>query len=77
VKRSLRAVVVLLTIVVVGAFTVGGTLALVVPAGREVVFGTTSHGALTPELARPAERSIAYDADGDVMTRCSSRTGPR
>lgn len=68
VTRSLKALAALLTIVVVGAVAVGGSLALLVPAGREVVFGTTSHAALTPEIARPAERSIVYDANGDVMT---------
>ena len=67
-QRSVKAVVVFLAITVVGAFAVGGSLALMVPAGREVVFGTTSHAALTPEIARPAERSIVYDANGDVMT---------
>ncbi|MCU1430659.1 MAG: rane carboxypeptidase (penicillin-binding protein) [Actinomycetia bacterium] len=54
-------------IVVVGALALGGCLALVAPAFRTIIFGTTAYGSILPKLTRPAERSIVYDKYGNPI----------
>jgi penicillin-binding protein 1A len=68
VKQLVRVLATLVAIVVVGGAALGGSLALLVPAGREVVFGTTSHAALAAELTKPSERSLVYDRFGNLMS---------
>ncbi len=54
-------------IVVIGALALGGCFALIAPAARQVIFGTTAYGSILPKLSRPAERSIVYDTYGNPI----------
>jgi penicillin-binding protein 1A len=67
VSRTFRYIAWFTAIVVVGACALGGTLALAVPAGREMVFGTTAYGSVLPKVTKPAQRSIVYDRYGNPI----------
>jgi penicillin-binding protein 1A len=54
-------------IVTVGALALGGSLALAVPATRQVLFGTTAYGSVLPKITAPAQRSIVYDKYGNPI----------
>jgi penicillin-binding protein 1A len=54
-------------IVLVGALALGGSLALAVPAARQVMFGTTAYGSVLPKITAPAQRSIVYDKYGNPI----------
>jgi len=63
-----RFVATLAVTVAVGGAALGGSLALLVPAGREIAFGTTSYGAVPPELSPLAQRSVVLDRFGNQLT---------
>jgi len=56
-----------LLIVVVGALALGGSLALIAPAARRTIFGTTAYGSVLPAVAKAAERSNVYDRYGNQI----------
>lgn len=64
----MRFVATLAVTVAVGGAALGGSLALLVPAGREIAFGTTSYGAVPPELSPLAQRSVVLDRFGNQLT---------
>ena len=68
VSRVVRFVVSFAVIVAVGGAALGGSLALLVPAGRQLAFGTTSYGAVPPELSPLAQRSVVLDRWGNQLT---------
>lgn len=57
-----------MVVVAVGGAALGGSIALLVPAGREIAFGTTSYGAVPPELSPLAQRSVVLDRWGNQLT---------
>ncbi len=68
VSRFVRFVVSFVAVVAVGGAALGGSLALLVPAGRELAFGTTSYGVVPPELSPLAQRSVVLDRWGNQLT---------
>ncbi len=68
VSRFVRFTVSFVVVVAVGGAALGGSLALLVPAGRELAFGTTSYGAVPPELSPLAQRSVVLDRWGNQLT---------
>jgi membrane peptidoglycan carboxypeptidase len=67
VNRTVRYLAWFAAIIVVGAFALGGSLALAVPAAREVVFGTTAYGSVLPKVTRQAQRSVVFDKYGNQI----------
>lgn len=65
--KTVRYVAWFAAIVVIGSFALGGSLALAVPAARQVLFGTTSYGSVLPKVTRQPERSIVYDKFGNQI----------
>jgi penicillin-binding protein 1A len=67
-RKAVRYFAWFAAIVVVGALALGGSLALAVPAARQVLFGTTAYGSVLPKITAPAQRSIVYDKYGNPIT---------
>jgi len=68
VSRVVRFVISFAVTVAVGGAALGGSIALLVPAGRQLAFGTTSYGAVPPELSPLAQRSVVLDRWGNELT---------
>lgn len=64
VARVSKFVVSLLSAVLLGGAALGGSAALLVPAAREVAFGTTSYGAPLVDLDPLSQRSLVFDTNG-------------
>jgi penicillin-binding protein 1A len=54
-------------LVVAGAVALGGCLALVWPATRQVIFGTTAYGSVLPQVQTQPQRSVVYDRYGNPI----------
>jgi penicillin-binding protein 1A len=54
-------------LVIAGAIALGGCFALVWPATRQVIFGTTAYGSVLPKVATQPQRSVVYDRYGNPI----------
>jgi penicillin-binding protein 1A len=54
-------------LVLVGALALGGSLALVWPATRQVIFGTTAYGSVLPKVQTQPMRTVVYDRYGNPI----------
>jgi penicillin-binding protein 1A len=65
--RIPKLVLALLLLVAVGAVGIGATVAMFVPAGRELAFGTSSYTEELPEFTTFAQRSRVLDRYGNPL----------
>jgi penicillin-binding protein 1A len=54
-------------LVLAGAIALGSCLALVWPATRQVIFGTTAYGSVLPKVQTQPQRTVVYDRYGNPM----------
>jgi penicillin-binding protein 1A len=69
VNKLIRSVSGFIVVALFGATAVGTCFALLIPAARQLAFGTTSYGARAPDLAPLQQRSTVLWSNGSVMTQ--------